>query len=303
MFSNPSPRTRLLAVLALVLVAIGAAYVLINSSSKSSNEQTTSPITTAQTSTTATTTSEKPKNKKKEKVEGVAALDAALLAHPVVVVSVYADNVGIDLEALNEARAGAAEAGAGFASFDVYDETQARQLADLLSGSFEVSNPEVLFFERPRRLVFELQGVVDSKVVAQAAQNIHPRVEPWVGTANGICARYATSFAAAANKARSFGRDTPAARDKTASAVVQAASILDRKIKALAAVRVNVGKAELYGEMLSALRKISADFRSEAAAIRSNELDEAEKIEKAILPQIQAANRIASNLELTICAS
>ena len=145
MKSTPSPRVRFLAVLALVFLAGAGAYVLINGSSSASDTagtQATLPkttqTTTAQTKTTAkqsTTSRKSKKSRRRAPVEGASALDAALVAHPLVVVSVYAKNVATDDQAMKEARAGAARAGAGFVAFNIFDEKIARQLAGLLNDN------------------------------------------------------------------------------------------------------------------------------------------------------------------------
>src|SRR5450756_859640 len=134
---TPTPRTRFLAVIALIVVAGAAAYLLMHGSGGSSSASTTTGTqTTTQTHTTTTTQGTNPEKKgHKKSAEGIVALDAALIAHPIVVVSVYARNVSTDTEAMKEAKAGAAEVGAGFVAFNVFKEKLARQLTSLLGDS------------------------------------------------------------------------------------------------------------------------------------------------------------------------
>ncbi len=177
MNSTPGNRVRLLAVLSLIVVAGISAYVLVNGSSSASNTAGTQTTLHKQKPQTTTTKKAQPEKRNKSKhttsAVGVNALDDALLAHPVVVVSVYAPNVVTDTEAMKEAKAGAARAGVGFVAFNIFDEKIARQLGDLI-GERDMTNPEVLFFERGRKLVFALEGFADSQVVAQAARNVYP---------------------------------------------------------------------------------------------------------------------------------
>lgn len=309
MKSTPSPRVRFLAVLALILCAGIGAYLLIHGSggASSAGSDTTGAQAITRTTTRAqtTTTSSKKTHKRRHRtpVEGVAALDAALVAHPLVVVSVYARNVTTDTSAMKEAKAGAAEVGAGFVAFDVYREKLARQLATLLSDSTDVTNPEVLFFKRPRTLAFELKGFSDSQVVAQAAQNVFPRVEPWVGQANTICARFAASLGAAQTQIRNSDLSTNAGRKRIAAALEQAVGLLNREAKALAQVRATEGKAKDYVRLIADLKQVSSNMGSEAGAVRRNDQTAARASEQANTQLIAAMNALASNLELTSCAS
>jgi hypothetical protein len=97
-----------------------------------------------------------------------ASLTAALAAHRVVVVSLYAPRVDLDQMATAEAQAGAKEAGAGFVAINVFSEGQARPLTKQL-GVLE--DPAVLIFRRPNELRVRLSGFADKQTVLQAARN------------------------------------------------------------------------------------------------------------------------------------
>jgi hypothetical protein len=96
------------------------------------------------------------------------ALSAALARNQVVVVSLYAPDVELDDLAMQEAKAGAAEAGAGFVALNVLNESQARPLTKEL-GVLE--DPAVLVFRRPGELVVRFSGFADKQTVLQAARN------------------------------------------------------------------------------------------------------------------------------------
>ena len=86
---------------------------------------------------------------------------------------------GVDDEAVNEARAGAKLAGAGFVAVNVANERQARPLLPLLAGAASGADgvldaPAVLVFQRPKKLFVRLEGFADRDTVAQAATNAAP---------------------------------------------------------------------------------------------------------------------------------
>jgi hypothetical protein len=311
MKSTPSPRVRFAAVLALILCAGAGAYLLLHGSSKTSAAsntaatQVTSTTTTpaTKTQTTVKRSSRPHEGNRKKPVEGVNALDAALKAHPIVVVSVYARNVATDSAAMKEAQAGAAEVGAGFVAFNVYQEKLARQLATLVGSSAQVTTPTVLFYTRPRKLAFALKGFADSQVVAQAAQNVFPHVEPWVNDANRICARFITPLGVAQAQAKSADITTAAGRKQAAAALERAAALLNQEAQALGRVRTTVGKAKTYAQVVIDLKQVSSNISSEAGAIRRNDQTTAQATEQTNTKLIATLNALASSLQLTTCAS
>ena len=105
-----------------------------------------------------------------------AALARALASHAVVVVSLYAPRSSVDAMATDEARHGAALAGAGFVAFNVADEKVVSPLTSLLTGAQTAADrvldgPAVLVFQRPRTLFVRFNGFADRDTVAQAVAN------------------------------------------------------------------------------------------------------------------------------------
>ena len=105
-----------------------------------------------------------------------AALALALNSHEIVVVSLFTPGANVDAMATDEARHGAALAGAGFVAFDVGDEKIVSPLTALLStaptpADRVLDGPAVLVFERPGTLFVRLNGFADRDTVAQAAAN------------------------------------------------------------------------------------------------------------------------------------
>ncbi len=301
---TPSPRVRFFAILALILVAGGGAYMLIHGSSSTSNTAGTQTTlrATKHTQTTAKRGAKLEKSKKSASVGGINALDAALVNHPLVVVSVYARNVSTDDQAMSEAQAGAAAAGAGFVAFNVFDERTARQLATLLGGNAAPS-PEVLFFKRGRKLAFTLQGFADSRIVAQAAKNVYPFSDPWVSDADRICSRFSGPLSLALSKAKSANLDTAAGRAQAAAAMNSAAATLTRETKSLRAVRANVGNAKDYSQLVADLQQIATNMGSEAAALRGNDRTTATSIDQKNAALIASASSLAAKLQIISCAS
>jgi hypothetical protein len=125
----------------------------------------------------ATAVKAKPKPKAAAVIDGMpGSLALALRAHSVVVVSLYIPGASVDTMATEEARHGAALAGAGFVSFNVADEKVVSPLSSLLTGAATpadrvLDGPAVLVFERPKTLFVRFNGFADRDTVAQAAAN------------------------------------------------------------------------------------------------------------------------------------
>ncbi len=96
-------------------------------------------------------------------------LDVALHSHKVVVVSVFDPQSSTDAISYAEAKAGAAEAGAGFVGVSVLDNPVAGALTSVLPGGGLLPEPGVLIYRRPDTLVQLIDGFADRDVVAQAA--------------------------------------------------------------------------------------------------------------------------------------
>ena len=194
-----SPRVRILAAaLFLAVAALAAGFMLLGGSPGSSQAavkviKPLHPVNKA-AKTAAKKATVKPKVKKAAKkftrksakpkvaagpavVDGMpAALAHALASHGVVVVSLYAPRSPVDAMATDEAKHGAALAGAGFVAFNVADEKIVSPLTSLLTGAQTAADrvldgPAVLVFQRPGTLFVRFNGFADRDTVAQAAAN------------------------------------------------------------------------------------------------------------------------------------
>jgi hypothetical protein len=195
---SPSPRVRILAAALFVAVLALAAGFLLLGRGQSSSEAAVKTITplhpvkkaaknTAKpkTQTVATKPSRKPAPRpakpkatpKPAVIDGMpAALANALASHRVVVVSLYAPRSSVDAMATDEAKHGAALAGAAFVAFNVANEQIVSPLTSLLTGAQTAADrvldgPAVLVFQRPRTLFVRFNGFADRDTVAQAAAN------------------------------------------------------------------------------------------------------------------------------------
>ena len=110
-------------------------------------------------------------------VGGVPApLADALKHHSVVVVALVSPDSAVDRLTLAEARAGASQAHAGFASISVSRNAQVQALSTLVGASADPQNrlldaPAVLVFHKPRTLYVRLNGYVDADTIEQAVVN------------------------------------------------------------------------------------------------------------------------------------
>ena len=194
-----SPRVRILAAaLVLAVAALAAGFMLLGGSPSSSQAAVKTikplhPVNKAakkaakpKAKVPAKKLAPKPARKVAKKVakpkgpsviNGMpAALAHALASHAVVVVSLYAPRSSVDAMATDEAKHGAALAGAGFVAFNVADEKIVSPLTSLLTGAQTAADrvldgPAVLVFQRPRTLFVRFNGFADRDTVAQAVAN------------------------------------------------------------------------------------------------------------------------------------
>jgi hypothetical protein len=95
------------------------------------------------------------------------ALDVLLHTHRIVVVSLYDPEAPADAIAFAEARAGAADASAGFLGVNVLDERISAPLTALVGGGTVLPDPGILVFRRPGTLMNRITGFADRGAVAQ----------------------------------------------------------------------------------------------------------------------------------------
>lgn len=94
-------------------------------------------------------------------------LDALLHTHRIVVVSLYDPEAPADAIAFAEARAGAADAAAGFFGVNVLDARISGPLTALAGNGTVLPDPGILVFRRPGTLMNRITGFADRGAVAQ----------------------------------------------------------------------------------------------------------------------------------------
>ena len=188
-----SPRLRILGAVAVALLALAGGYLLLGGSTGSSTAavKTIKPLHPVKKHVAKAKKQPAPAAKKvvaavkakaKRKpapavIEGMpGTLALALRSHRVVVVSLYTPGASVDAMATEEAKHGAALAGAGFVSFNVADDKVVAPLSSLLTAAPTpadrvLDGPAVLVFERPSSLFVRFNGFADRDTVAQAAAN------------------------------------------------------------------------------------------------------------------------------------
>jgi hypothetical protein len=159
-------RARLLALVAVLVAAVGfAAMLLLGHTHKS-------PAGTAAIPPSLRTTARQAPASVTAKAPAAgfglpAAIAAQLRAGRVVVVSLYAPKATIDATSMREAAAGAGIAGAAFVAVDVNSSD-----VDALNRRYGViQDPAVLVLRPPGDLIVRIDGFADRDTVAQAATN------------------------------------------------------------------------------------------------------------------------------------
>jgi thiol:disulfide interchange protein len=158
---------RLVAMLVLVVVAVGGYLVVTQNKSTSTTAPTTPARTTHATTTpTPSKTHAHTATPAKLNTHGLPVPVArALQKHSVVVVSLTAPRGQDDQFTRTEAQAGAAEMKVGYVSIDVFHQ---RTGTAILRKLGVVDTPEVLVIRRPGTITSQFKGFVDRDVVAQA---------------------------------------------------------------------------------------------------------------------------------------
>jgi hypothetical protein len=119
-----------------------------------------------------------------------AALSSALKTHSVVVVSLVVPGANVDELAYQEAKAGAAKAGAGFVEISATNNDDVEALSTLIGANSQPANrlldaPSVLVFRQPQELYVRINGYIDADTIAQAAANASPTATMQSGASNG----------------------------------------------------------------------------------------------------------------------
>jgi hypothetical protein len=164
------PRAALVGILA--LIAAFAVLMVVRAGVIGGSATDSTPVATPSVSTPvppSTTTHTSPAKPTIVLLPNLPAQIASKLRYSkVVVVSLYTGTAAGDHAAVAQARNGAHEVGVGFTAINLLDEKKAREVAEFGGPA---DSPSVLVVRRPGKIVTQFTGMVDGKVVAQAAHN------------------------------------------------------------------------------------------------------------------------------------
>jgi hypothetical protein len=167
-----SPRTRLLAIIAVLLAAAGAAAML--TIARRHSKAAPPPPAARQAGSAAPALPHLTRHASHGAATGDSGVPGLptpvaqqLKAGRIVVVSLYDPNAKVDSTARQEATAGAALAHAAFVAVDV----TGRQVDGLNQRFGVIQDPAVLVLRPPGNLIVRIDGFADRDTVAQAAAN------------------------------------------------------------------------------------------------------------------------------------
>ena len=164
---------RLVVLLVVVVVAAGGYFAVTHKSTTKPSTASSSPAVTTPAQTTPA-----PSKAHAHAVTPVqlnthglpVSVAQALRKHAVVVVSLAQPGAEVDQIAAAEAKAGAAEAAAGYVNVDVFNQ---RPGIAVLRTFGVLTTPAILVVKRPGLVYSEFKGFVDRNVVAQAVTDAH----------------------------------------------------------------------------------------------------------------------------------
>jgi hypothetical protein len=233
-------------------------------------------------------------------------LAVALRARPVVVVSLYSPGAAVDIVARDEARQGAALAGAGFVALNISDDKVAAPLTALLTGAATAADrvlddPAVLVFQRPKTLFVRFNGFTDRDTVAQAAVNAGAvrltAVESsatWASQANTICGKFASELLAL---------PLPQPGSQVVDWVGKLNGVLENTIRSLRALKPPKGHEAQVRKMLALYEEAVAGSQAIVADVKAGKTPDLAAYQSRISSLGARADAIAVDLGATACGA
>jgi hypothetical protein len=233
-------------------------------------------------------------------------LAVALRAKPVVVVALYAPGAAVDTAARDEARQGAALAGAGFVALDVSDNRVAAPLTSLLTGAATAADrvlddPAVLIFQQPKTLFVRMNGFTDRDTVAQAAVNAGAvrmtAVESsatWASQANTICGKLESQLLAL---------PLPKPGSQVVDWVGKVDGVLENTIRSLRGLKAPKGHETQVRQMLALYEEAVSGSQALVAAVKAGKTPDLAAYQTRISALSARADAIAVDLGATACGA
>jgi hypothetical protein len=226
-------------------------------------------------------------------------ISAALQRYEVVVVSLFTPAAAVDNLVLEEARAGARAAGAGFVALNVLDPKQGMAIARLLGVT---EPPATLVYQSPATLAFRLDGFSDFETVAQAAVNAGAPgggeasrfPDSWSREANALCA-----------EANAASPQIPAGAS-TKEIAALGPSILAPQRRLLSGLQKlklpsDPGRRTLASKFVDAIKQVVASEEKLIASLKTNDLEAGLPALGADLGSSAEAGGLARQLRLPAC--
>jgi hypothetical protein len=242
-------------------------------------------------------------------VDGMpAGLSAALKTHSVVVVSLVVPDAPVDQMALAEAKAGAAQAGAGFVRIDASSNDDVQALATLIGTNSQpddrlLDSPAVLVFRQPHDLYVRINGYVDADTIAQAATNAAPLApvqsgngelaSAWVAGANAFCNKLRLEL---------LTKPLPTNANDALDYMQSLLTTMKAEIDKIRALKPPAGRAARVHAMLAAYDRAFADANGSIAAIRHKDVATFQRLSSRIKAEGDQGDAIAAELGATACS-
>jgi len=231
-------------------------------------------------------------------------LAVALRSNPVVVVALYAPRSSVDVVARDEARQGAAMAGAGFVALNVADNKVAAPLTSLLTGAATAADrvlddPAVLVFQQSKTLFVRFNGYTDRDTVAQAAVNagavkttVVGSSAAWASQANAICNKLATDL---------LRLPLPTGGSTALDWLDKVDGVLANTVQSLRALTPPKGREAQVRQMLALYEQAVAGSRSLIADVRAGKSPDLAAFQQRMSTLGARADAIAVDLGASAC--
>ena len=233
-------------------------------------------------------------------------LAVALRSNPVVVAELYSPKSSVDATAREEARQGAALAGAAFVALDVSNDKVAAPLTALLTGAATAADrvlddPAVLVFQAPKTLFVRFNGFTDRDTIAQAAVNAGAvklttvgSTVVWAGQANSICNKL---------KADLLRLPLPTSGESAIDWVGKINGALDSTVKSLRALTPPKGHESQVHQMVALYSAAVAASEAVVSNVRAGKSPDLAAFQQRISTLGSRADAIAVDLGATACGS
>jgi hypothetical protein len=234
------------------------------------------------------------------------ALALGLRGNPVVVVALYSPKSSVDAVAREEARQGAALAGAGFVALNVSNDRVAAPLTSLLTGAATAADrvlddPAVLIFQQPKTLFVRFNGFTDRDTVAQAAVNAGAvklttvgSTVAWAGQANAICNKLKTDL---------LKLPLPSSGESALDWVDGVNGVLDNTVKSLRALTPPKGHEGQIRQMVALYAQAVAASEALVSSVRAGKSPDLASFQQRITTLGDRADAIAVDLGATACGA